>query len=50
MDDDQEIKKPVIDWQRLYICNGFDMALYDKINSGIISFETLKTEYELNGS
>lgn len=49
-DDRNYEKKPVIDWHQVYICNGFDMVLYDKINSGIISVETLKNEHKLNES
>lgn len=50
MEDEQELKKPVIDWQQVYIRMGLDMALYNKINNRIISVETLEIECELNGS
>ena len=45
MEDDQKTKKPVIDWQQVFICNGWDIEVYNDI----INFDFLETEYKKEG-
>ncbi|MDR6555491.1 hypothetical protein J2736_006753 [Paenibacillus qinlingensis] len=43
MENDQQQKKPVIDWQQVFICNGWDT----EILNAIINSDSLENEYKI---